>query len=292
MSRSPFAELEQPISESAQRKTSALAVASLIVAVVSVVPLFCVFIGSGALAMMLGGASLLLISRERGRLGGKGLAFAGIITGLFVTVVQIVAIAVAVKSVGFLQQQLVGPVDQSIRAIERGDLATARKLFTPEADARITDRMLTDFAASCSREFGAYAGPPDSLWGFVTGWFRTGPAMAQLGNNAGNTFPFPVRFARTEAVVVVLYDPQRFDQSQGAGPTNFAFPTINLGVLTADGRSVWITDERPPAGMGQFRLTPPGPAAGPAPSAPVEAPPTPDPNSPAPASPDQPAGPG
>ncbi|MFN7020479.1 MAG: hypothetical protein ACK4WH_04020 [Phycisphaerales bacterium] len=292
MSRSPFAELEQPIPEPAPRRTSALAVASLIVAIASIVPLFCVFLGSGALAMMLGGASLLLISRERGRLGGRGLAFAGIVTGLFVTVVQIVAIAVMVKSVGFLQQQLVGPVDQSIRAIERGDLATARKLFTPEADARITDRMLTDFAASCSREFGAYAGPPDSLWGFVTGWFRTGPAMAQLGNNAGNTFPFPVRFATTEAVVVVLYDPQRFDQSQGAGPTNFAFPTINLGVLTADGRSVWITDERPPPGMGQFKLSPPPPASPPAPSGPGEAPPSPDAPPPAPSPIEKPAPPG
>lgn len=258
----PYAQFGSEYDQAGPARTSGLAISSLVIAIASIVPLFCIFLGSGALAMMLGGAALMFISRERGRLGGRGIAFAGIITGLFVTVVQIVAIAVIIKSVGFFQKQLVGPVDQAIRAIDRGDYTSARKLFTPEADAKITDLMLTDFAARCRSEFGAYQGPPDSLWDLAMGWARAGDAMDQLGPNAGNTFPFPVRFANTDAVVVVLYDSARFDQSRGP---SFAFPTINLGVLSPDNRSVWITEDRPPPGMGQFRFTPPKAPASPTP---------------------------
>ena len=64
--------------------TSGMAITSLVLGVVSLV-IPCIGIATGPLAVIFGGVSLSQVNRSRGRLGGKGMAIAGLVTGIVAT---------------------------------------------------------------------------------------------------------------------------------------------------------------------------------------------------------------
>lgn len=276
MSQHPYAGLGADSLELAPPpRTSAMAIISLVIGIISIFPLLCIFPGSGTLAMVFGGAAVLLIHRERGRLGGTGLAATGIVLGLLVTVVQ-VTVAIGISNfMGLYKTHAVGPVDEAIRAMKSRDYATARKLFTPEADAKLTDAMMDEFTAAYEQTAGVYQGFPDSLLGVVKDWYAAARAMSQLKQGGSNIFPFVADFGKGPAVVIVVFDQQR--AQQGGGGANSTFPTINLGVLTVDGKQTWLNDNMPTPGNMQFKLHKPGAS----PSTPTEDDATPEQETPA-----------
>ncbi len=74
---------ERPARES-ERRTSGLAIASLVLGVLS----FCLVACSGIPGLVVGVVSLVMISKGQGRLMGKGLAIAGIVTSLIGTLIM------------------------------------------------------------------------------------------------------------------------------------------------------------------------------------------------------------
>ncbi|MGC1272320.1 MAG: GYF domain-containing protein [Planctomycetaceae bacterium] len=67
-----------------ESSTSGMAITSLVLGVVSLV-IPCVGIATGPLAVIFGGVSLSQVNRSRGRLTGKGMAIAGLVTGIVAT---------------------------------------------------------------------------------------------------------------------------------------------------------------------------------------------------------------
>lgn len=301
MTQSPYSNLGPEIAESSPQRTSVLAILSLVLAIVSIVPLFCVVPGSGALAVVLGGAALLLINRERGRLSGTGLAATGVVLGLMVTVLQIVAVVMVSRGMQYYKQNIVGPIDKALVAMDTGDFKAARTMFAPAADAKITDEQLRQFVQDYQAQMGSYKGFPDSLLGFIQTWVQVGPAMQGL-QGRGDVMPFPGQFANGPAVVGIMIDPQGTKNTPGSS-INFA--VTNIGVLSPHGQAFWLIDPSTIPMKGPIRITPgpnggvqiktgPSDGAAPAPGSPEPASPpdAPEKPSPAPESPKAPGTPG
>jgi hypothetical protein len=258
MSQSPYANLGTEVLEPIPQRTSVLAILSLVIAIISIVPLFCVFLGSGALAVIFGGAALLFINRERGRLSGTGLAATGIVLGLMVTVLQIVVVMMVTKAMQFYKQNIIGPIDTALVALDSGDLKTARTMFPPSADAKITDEMLQQFVTDYQARIGAYKGAPDTLWGAIQLIVQVGPGMQGMqGRN--DVIPFPAKFEKGPAVVAIMFDPTSTSRGSAPGGAAMTFSVINLGVLTPDQKEVWLVDPATiPLQRGPVRITPGG----------------------------------
>jgi len=252
MSQSPYAQLSGDFADAPlPQRTSALAIISLVIGIISIVPLLCLFVGSGTLAMIFGGAALLMIHRERGRLGGTGLAATGIVLGLLVSVAQVAAVILLNNFMSLYNVHAVGPIDESLRAMRAGDYVTARKLFTPEADAKLSDQMMMDFDAAYRAHAGEYQGSPSSIVGLVQAWLSAGPSMRSLKNGAANAFPYVANFSKGPAVVIVVIDSNQQGPQGGPGSNpgmNFVLPTLNIGVLTTDGKATWLNDTMPTPG--------------------------------------------
>lgn len=263
MSQSPYSNLSMDELDAGPTRNSVLAIIALVLGIVSIIPLFCLFPGSGALAVIFGGAAILMISRERGRLGGTGMAATGIVLGILVTVVQITVVIGINSFMGVYNSQIVGPVDEALEAVDQGDFSTARKLLTPEADAATTDQQFAEFAAAYKASVGSYRGSPDSVINVFQLWVEVGRSMQALRAGASDIFPFPANFAKRPAIVIVVFDPSRMQKQQNSGPANFAFPTRNLGILTVDGEAMWLNDALPASGVASRPIrTPPAGGAG------------------------------
>src|SRR5262245_43405191 len=101
------------------RRTSILAIISLILSLICIIP------GFGLLGAIFGLAGLIGIMQSRGRVGGTGLAVAGMILGLLFSAVWIGVGLGMVKAGKFFQGQLMGPLNGAMTAIEAGDHAAA-----------------------------------------------------------------------------------------------------------------------------------------------------------------------
>lgn len=241
MSQSPYANLTGDLVEPLPQRTSVLAIISLVLAIISVVPLFCIFLGSGALAVIFGGASLLLINRERGRLAGTGMAATGIVIGLIVTVVQIAGVMIISRGMQFMRTNVVGPIDTSMRALDKGDLVAARKMLTPTADAAISDEALNAFAAAYKSRLGGYKGLPDSLLDLVAAYSKVGAGLQSMqGRN--DTMPFPANFDKGEAALLIVIDQQAAQSGRAGAGATAAIPVRNIGIATPDGKTDWLID--------------------------------------------------
>lgn len=288
MTDNPYANLASEGIEPAPERTSVLAILSLIIGIVSIIPLFCIFLGSGALAVLFGGAALLFIHQKRGRLSGTGLAATGIVLGLMVTVAQIVVIIIATRALQMVRQFAAEPVRASITALESGDLVGARKLFPPTTDAQITDEMLQKFSADYQAQSGTFIGFPDSIWGVIKAYAEVGPGL-QAVQGRNDFIPLPGRFSKTNSMIVVIFD-------QSAQPSSGTLPARNIGIVTPQGQAVWLIDPsqtQPTVGPGAFQIktgpggvkieglpVPPPPAAPSAPPAEQPEKPADDPSDP------------
>lgn len=252
MTQSPYSGLGTEVLEPAPQRTSVLAILALVLAIVSIVPLFCVVPGSGALAVVLGGAALLFINRERGRLSGTGLAATGIVLGLMVTVLQIVAVVMISRGMQFYKQNIVGPIDKALVALDTGDLKTARTMFAPATKAKITDEQLRQFVKDYQAHLGHYKGFPDSILGTVQTWFQVGQAMQGL-KGRGDVMPFPGQFDKGPAVIGIMIDPQGTTNTPGSSVN---FSVLNIGVFTTDNQTFWLIDPSTIPMGGTVRITP------------------------------------
>jgi hypothetical protein len=202
----------------APERTSALAVASLVLALICCIPPL------PAVGVVLGVFGLISIGGSRGRLGGKGLAIAGIILGALFTFAQI-GLALSMRA-GLSQFVNVVPTyGQVINDIQNGDYDKARAMLTGQA-AAMTDEELAAFGDAVSAELGAFASGPA---GFMDMIGMYGPIAQQVnavqlstGPGPNQMVPMPGTFDRGPGIIGV-------PQSSGFGQTS------DLAVSDADG---------------------------------------------------------
>lgn len=210
-------------------RTSILAICSLVLALLCFLPL-------GPLAVICGGLAILFIANSRGRLGGLGLAIAGVLVGLFTSVFWMMMVVGAMS----VQQQwgpaIVGPSDRMMRDLDAGDFAAARKNFSAFLDAAVTDEQLAEFVAAYKAEAGSYQSTPSTFLSWMGAIIELGPQM-QGAQQSGDGFPLPATFDRGKGLVFI-------GQAGQPQPGSVLPPAENIGVLIPPRTEVWLLDPR------------------------------------------------
>lgn len=220
------------ISDDAEPRTSVLAVVSLILALVCFVP------GLGAVAAVLGSASLVRMARSRGLLAGRGLAIVAVVLGLLSTVLWLGAALGVGTAAAYATRTVIRPVSSLLASIEAGDWSAARAALSPAVQAHLTDAQLEAFRSAYQASAGRYVSMPATAWEMLAARHRA-RADFSFRPDAGHHLPLVARFERGMCLVVVVVEP---------GPTQRAVSIRNLMVRTAAGQEAWLVSPAGPTG--------------------------------------------
>ena len=127
----------------AQTKTSGLAIASLVLGIVGIVP--CAFFVISLVGLILGIVSLNSIKSSAGRLTGRGLAIAGIITSSLGTVLQTLMFALPLIGFAVLAPWMNTAMQASVSSQQvvaeanMSQLCIAATIYSHEHDGRLPD---------------------------------------------------------------------------------------------------------------------------------------------------------
>lgn len=227
--------------DSGPARTSGLAVASLVCSLICCIP------GLSSIGALLGVFSLINIGKSDGRLGGRGLAIAGIVVGVILSVLWIIA-AAAYQSAS-AQYTSFGQV---ITHIDNNEFDQARGLLSQSTKPFATDEALIEFRDRYQAETG-----PHTKWptGLIDGIVKIFPLMAdQQGSQPTmpyqKTMPVPGEFVNGNHLVWFALNPPELDVS-GARPA-----ILNFAIQRADGDLIWLVDPD------VLRSGPPAPPAG------------------------------
>lgn len=247
-------------------RTSKLAVASLILGIVS--PLGCVAgvvlsfaaaaagggaasagglliplaIATAVLGLVLGAVALLLIY-ARPQLSGAGYAIGGIIINMVTLGLLVVTIVIVNKFSGMM----VGDGANLLTALEAGDADAARQLMDPGVRDQLTDERVAAFGDELSARMGAAQALPDSLFDLFSPGVWTDPAMQRQFESFQSmaeekrlvAFPLPVQFERGEAMILVFADDGGLDDASLAGDI------VNMVAITPQGDPIWLLPPPP-----------------------------------------------
>ncbi len=231
------------------QRTSLLAITALVLSLICPIP------GLGVLGMILGLCAIIAIGRSEGRLGGTGMAVAGIILGLFVTAGWVIAGVAVVSVVRVFESGFSGPVASVAQAIEAGDAKGSRALFVKEVNDAVTDAEIAAFREAYHAELGAFKNMPTGIVDVISAYASAGPAM----QTTSNLIPLVAEFEQGRAIYVVQVPSSFNPQPSPQGGPKLIVAT-NLGIFTFDGKQIWLRDTSAP--------TPPAPAPAPDPAGP------------------------
>lgn len=212
-------------------RTSAMAVLSLVCSLVCCIP------GLSVLGVLFGGLALLAIAMSGGRVKGVGLAIAGLIVGIVISVVWVMMLVGATQAAGMMNQM----VDPALKAIDARDRDAVHTTFVASAHPTLDETRINDFRAFVASEYGTYERMPDGI-GELVGEFITimsdpqvGPATnaAQAKYGQSGVFPMPAKFDTGWQAIMVYMD------STSANSTGM--PLLrDLGVVKSDGTIEWL----------------------------------------------------
>jgi hypothetical protein len=240
MTRNPYAHTETFEAEPVSPRVSVLAVASLVFGILCCVPTF------GLIALILGGAGMVAISRSEGRLTGRGLALAGMILGLIGTIFTAVAGFITLQGVAQVQS-----LSGSYSFVEQKDYKHFRELLTTSASQQLTDDQIEEFHQKVNAAWGKNIGATKGLGEFISGYQAILPRMQGMqptsSSGQGVAFPVPMRFEKGTAPAVIELDGQQ--------KTTRGTPAIdNIMVMDQGGQAIWLI---PPAGGSRAPSVPP-----------------------------------
>lgn len=259
MTSNPYAQTDFGPDYYPEQRTSVLAILSLVFSLICCLP------GTGVVGIVLGIAAIVAIASAQGRLAGRGMAIAGLIIGVFTTVLWL--------AVGFGMMSFAGSLNiygESIEDMQAGRPADARLVLAPSADTAVTDERLVAFGQQITDEWGAYTGMPGGVFDWFGAYGEVGPRIgatqpAIQAVYRDDAIPVPVRFDRGSTVLWVVIAP-------GTAPGQ-AGSVRNYGFVDRSGQVVWLIDP-PQPGTGA-----PAPAPAPAPPAAGDEAPAPEPAS-------------
>lgn len=218
---------ENPVSQVYQEpeRTSVMAILSLIFGFLGC----CVFV-TAPLGVLLGILGLFGISRNRGRVGGSGLAIGGVI-------VSILAMAIWVGIVfgfgGMLKmfvKQFGGMTEGILTDIQMADFDAVRSRMAPPA-SELTDADFAAFHAAFAADLGEFVGLPTGLGELVSGYTAVGQQIQTYQGRPGY-IPMPARFDSGWVLVIYVTDPS----GQGGSSGQAVPPPMMLIVVGPDGR--------------------------------------------------------
>jgi len=217
----------------APSRTSALAIASLIMSMICCIP------GLGAIGTLLGAGAIVSISKSDGRVKGTGLAVTGIIIGILTTLLWIFG----ATGMAMGARQL-AKYDQMIVVIEARDRAAITDWITSDADASLTDEQLEAFADSLQADYGSFVAIPSSLSDIFGAYMTVGQGVstaqaAAQSEGYAQPIPIPVEFDGGTTVVIVAGD-----DTPPMAPNDMP-RARNVGYLAPDGSLVWLIDPGP-----------------------------------------------
>jgi hypothetical protein len=241
MTRNPYAHPVEFETEPAPSRVSGLAIASLVFGILCCIPFF------GIIAMILGGSAMIVISRSEGRLGGRGLAIAGMVLGLLGTLFTAFAGFATLQGVAQIQS-----LSGSYSYVEQKDYARFRTLMTPSASQKVTDQQIDEFQQKVEGVWGKSLGPTKGLGDIISSYMD---AVQQAGSSSptlrGQILPVPMKFDKGTALAFFEINPRQTNTRNNPG-------IENIVVLDPSGGPIWLI---PPAGSAPS--TPPAPAPAP-----------------------------
>lgn len=229
MNNDPFAQGQPPefLPDEATlpQRTSIMAILSLVLSLICCIP------GLGAIGAILGGVSLVSISRSGGRVTGTGLAVTGIVLGLLVSVIWVGSMGAMSAGFGMISHG----ADNVMAAVEANDQTALSAALDPSVT--VTDAEIDAFRAAYQAEFGSYTGMPAGLWGQIQGWAAHGQATQIALNKAQGVYPPPnysviplsANFDQADTLVILVM------QAGSQDPAS-------VGVVAQDGSLIWLVD--------------------------------------------------
>ena len=192
-----------------------------------------------------------MIGNSAGRLSGRGLAIAGLVISLLVSVVWS-AVGIGAYQIGRMATGvIVKPATAVFTSAESGDYATARAELTSAAQAAITDDDFKQWVGAYQGDVGAFKGVPQGFWKLIMSYGNVGPMMQKFQQSQGqgnNVIPVPAEFEKGWAVIV-------FHADQRGGTTKNKIPVMNVGVIGPSGKTHWLYNAPstipPPPGAAQ-----------------------------------------
>lgn len=258
MSQNPYAtssNISDPVS---QPRTSVMAILSLVSSLICCIP------GLGAIAAILGGIALLRISGSNGRRTGVGLAIAGIVIGLIVSLIWVFA-ALGAVSVLDKAGKLFVPI---IQTVSTDDPAAMRAAVSPTLNTAITDADWKRFKAAIDDELGTINYKNVSAFELIKQYGEVGKLMqSQQGTNA---IPIPLLGDKGKGVLLVhmprggtVHTPG--PNGQGSPASEILAIATNFSVLLPSGKEVWLVPQDRIATPAPTPALPPAPPAAPKP---------------------------
>lgn len=208
---SGFSEYSEP------ERTSALAVTSLVMSLACCIP------GLGLLGAGLGVGALLGISSSRGRVGGKGIATAGIIIGILITVAWISFASMVWSGVKEAAREVYTPVNEIMVDIDAGNYDAVRSAFGGGVLSSVSDGQIAAFRDAYQAELGSFVSIPTDPGGLLEAYLQVGPQMQGFQQPAGGQtvlIPIPATFDQSGPVVMFA----TMNASQQTGPSNPSGP--------------------------------------------------------------------
>lgn len=216
------------------QRTSVLAIGSLVCSLICCLPVI-PLIGSG-----LGVGAIIGIGGSNGRVGGKGLAIAGIIIGVLVTIAQVAFVVTAKQGIDMGVRLIYGSADRLMTSIESGDFDAARALLTGPG-ATLPDESFTDFRDAYHAEYGPFQTVPTGLGDLISAYTQLGSQMQNYHPTGpqNNIVPAPGYFDNGMAVVIAQI-PQNGQPTGQPGSPDFLMPLLDVRIIMPDGSELGL----------------------------------------------------
>ncbi|MEL6328053.1 MAG: DUF4190 domain-containing protein [Planctomycetota bacterium] len=251
MTENPYASIGEQgygVMQPEPDRTSILAICSLVCSLICCIP------GLSVLGLVLGIVALIGIGASQGRIGGKGLAIAGVIISLLISIAWGGLIFTVAQGT-----RVVSQLGGFFEAAANDDAQTARGYLGQNASGAVTDIQIIEFGDRIEADYGAFVSYPQGVFDFFGQIGESFENAASQGSQQGPptiaeaqrlyasypAIPGAVDFGGTSVAVVYLLD------VQNQGPTPAGSPPLyNIGAQLADGTVLWLVTPPQPGTQG------------------------------------------
>ncbi|MBL4590598.1 MAG: DUF4190 domain-containing protein [Phycisphaerales bacterium] len=180
-------------------------------------------------SVLLGIFAIMKIKSSKGRVGGMGLAIAGLLVGLMTLMIWIgVLIGSNWVWANVFDKQIISPTTQVLIDIEADNFDAARAgLGSPAAD--VSDAELIAFREAYQSTLGDYVSKPDGLISYIKGLMSVGQTMNSVQPPPG-MMPFTLNFENGTAVLIPTTIQNR-NTGQYESPTEILLIDMNGEVI-------------------------------------------------------------
>jgi hypothetical protein len=232
-------------------RTSVMAVLSLVCSLLCCIP------GISVLGVLFGGLALLAIAMSGGKVRGVGLAIAGLIIGIIVSVLWIGSAWFILVWAG----QLGHSTEGVLTGIQDRDRAALSDALTTTAEAQLTDERVREFGDILEADLGQYDRAPDGFGEWIAGWSsledeKAESAMQRASDQYDDVMPVPMMYDGEWAMFFIIF-------SEGTVQTTAEGPTMvpefrDIGFLREDGSIEWLVNGNDGGGTATIPIfTPP-----------------------------------